>query len=51
MEAAWLFAAGVDELQARGAIDTSKAAAMKSTLREVAEAAITAGYDSKNGGL
>jgi len=46
-----LFAAGVDELQARGAIDSSKAAAMRSALREVAEAAIDAGYDDKNGGL
>ena len=46
-----MFAAGVDELQARGAIDTGKAAAMKSALREVAEAAIMAGYDNKDGGL
>jgi predicted NACHT family NTPase len=51
IEAAWLLADGVDELQAKGAIDTSKAAAMRKALQEIGEAAIVAGYDEKNGGM
>lgn len=51
IEAAWLLADGVDELQARGAIDSSKAAAARKALQEIGEAAIAAGYDNKNGGL
>jgi mannose/cellobiose epimerase-like protein (N-acyl-D-glucosamine 2-epimerase family) len=51
IEAAWLLADGVDELQARGTIDSSKASAMRKALREIGEAAIAAGYDDTHGGL
>lgn len=51
IEAAWLLADGVDELQAKGAIDSSKAAAMRKALQEIGEAAIATGYDDKNGGM
>lgn len=51
IEAAWLLADGVDELQARGTIDSSKAAAMRKALQEIGEAAVAAGYDDKHGGL
>jgi mannose/cellobiose epimerase-like protein (N-acyl-D-glucosamine 2-epimerase family) len=51
IEAAWLLADGVDELQARGIIASSKASAMRKVLQEVGEAAVAAGYDDKHGGL
>jgi mannose/cellobiose epimerase-like protein (N-acyl-D-glucosamine 2-epimerase family) len=55
IEAAWLLGDAVDELQAKGVLDASaflgKAAAMRSVLQEIGEAAIAAGYDTKNGGL
>ncbi len=51
IEAAWLIGDAVDELQAKGAIDNSKAAAMRSSLKDIGAAAVAAGYDDRNGGM
>lgn len=51
IEVAWLMAAAVDELLARGAVDNATAEQMKGVLQELGEAAIAAGYDNQNGGL
>jgi hypothetical protein len=51
IEAAWLLGDAVDELQAKGAIDSSRASAMRGSLRDIGAAAVAAGYDDKNGGM
>lgn len=51
IEAAWLLADAVDELQARGGINAGRAAEMKKVLQEIGSAAAAAGYDNVNGGL
>lgn len=51
IEAAWLLGDAVDELQAKGAVDSGRASAMRSSLRDIGAAAVAAGYDDKNGGL
>lgn len=51
IEAAWLLNDAVDELQAKGGIESAKAAAMRAVLTDIGEAAVAAGYDNTNGGL
>eukprot|EP00879_Flechtneria_rotunda_P004156 GHRR01004403.1.p1 GENE.GHRR01004403.1~~GHRR01004403.1.p1 ORF type:complete len:506 (+),score=141.63 GHRR01004403.1:471-1988(+) len=51
IEAAWLLADAVDELQSRGALTSSIANDMKANLRAIGEAAIQAGYDNQYQGL
>lgn len=51
LEAAWLLADSVKELQSLGAVNSSRAAEMLAVLQEVGEAAVTAGYDTAHGGM
>jgi hypothetical protein len=51
LEAAWMLADSVKELQSLGAIDSSKAAETLAVLQEIGQAAVSAGYDAEHGGM